>query len=178
MRVSPATSLFLEAVDRGVPARPRGARSELPDANRDDVLVVGAVEDPDDAGVGEAPPDPPQEVVAAFLGSRRAERGDAHPLRIHLTHDVADRASLAGRVEALQHEQHAACTARAPLGEQPFLEIGEPRGQLLLRLPRRRLAALEPRGGTRVDATQVDRARSDTQSVADPRRHGPKTTTS
>ena len=90
-------------------------------AHGDDVLVVGAVEDPDDAGVGEAPPDPPQEVVAALLGSRRAERGDAHALRVHLTDDVAHRASLAGGVEALQHEQHAPCTALAPLGEQPFL---------------------------------------------------------
>ena len=41
-------------------------------------------------------------------------------------------------------------------------------------------AALPPlnRGvARRVDATQVDRPRPDTQSVADPRRHGPMTPT-
>ena len=76
IRVSRAATCSSKRLIAAIAARPGRARGELPDAHGDDVLVVGAVEDADDARVGEPPPDAPQEVVPALLGSRRAERRD------------------------------------------------------------------------------------------------------
>ncbi len=96
---------------------------ELPDAHRDDVLVVRAVEDADLAACGHACVDAPEEVVRQLLGRRRLERLDATALRVHAGEHRADHAVLAGCVHALQHEQH--CTPR--LGVQASVQNAETR---------------------------------------------------
>jgi hypothetical protein len=97
------------------------------------LLVLGPVEDADPAPRGQGALVPPQEVVAQFLGGRLLERPDLHGLRVDPAHHVLDRAVLARRVDALQHQQQA----ERVLGGQPVLVTGEqlhPLGQQAGRL--------------------------------------------
>ena len=48
----------------------------------------------------------PEEIVLALFGGRHAERHHLHAARIERAHHLLDRAVLAGRVPALQHDQH------------------------------------------------------------------------
>ena len=102
-------------------------------SRRDDVFVVRAVEDADVAARRQRVVDAPEEVVRELGRRRRLERLDVAALRIQTGEHAPDRAVLARRVEALQHEQHraGALGVEAPL--QHAQPIGEP-GQLLLGL--------------------------------------------
>ncbi len=103
--------LPLELVDRGVASLDLLGGRELAHPGDQHVLVVRAVEDPDVAGLGQGPADPPQEVVAQLRLRRRLERGDPHALGVHQPDGVAQHAALAGGVHALQDQQQA--TGRA-----------------------------------------------------------------
>src|SRR5215213_2203396 len=159
--------LGLEAVDGVVTADPRALVGKLAHAHGEHVLVVRAVEDAELAGARELLPDPPQEVVAQLLRRRAAEARGVHAGRVARPDDVADGAALAGGVEPLQHEQHAARPALAALGEELLLERRQPLRVLRLRLVRAGLALLEAGGRARVELAQVDRARRRAQEGAD-----------
>jgi hypothetical protein len=64
---------------------------------------------------------PPQVVVVQLFGRRLLEGGDLDRLGIHAAHHVLDRAVLARRVDALQHQQDAVRV----LGGEPVLVVGE-----------------------------------------------------
>jgi len=66
------------------------------------LLVVGAVEDPDAAALGQAALAAPQEVVVEVLGRGRLEREHLYTLRVHARHHVLDRAVLPGRIHRLE----------------------------------------------------------------------------
>jgi hypothetical protein len=72
------------------------------------VLVVGPVEDPEVARVGQRVADPPQEVVSELLVGRRLEAGDLDTLRVDQADGVTQHPALPGGVHALEHQQHPA----------------------------------------------------------------------
>ena len=82
------------------------------DPQRDDLLVVRAVEDADPAPLGSVLGDAPQEGVVELLGRRLLERDDLHALRVDARHDVLDRRVLAGRVHRLEDDQQRVGVAR------------------------------------------------------------------
>ena len=132
----------------------RRRRSRRSTARGDDVLVVRAVEDPDVAARGSALMDAPEEVVRGLGRRRHLERLHVAALRIEAGEHAPDRAVLARRVEALQHEQHRA----GALGVEPPVQDAEPigqRGQLRLGPALRRC-----RAGRRSDAAGEIRLRS------------------
>ena len=75
------------------------------DADDEDFLVVGAVEDGDAAAGREVAAGAPHEVVEAFLGIGRLEGGDVDALRVDAGHDVLDGAVLAGGIEGLEDDE-------------------------------------------------------------------------
>ena len=75
------------------------------DAGREDVLVVGAVEDADHAAGRDAVVGAPEEVVAGFKGSGDFEGGYVAALGVDAGEDVADGAVLAGGVHALEDDE-------------------------------------------------------------------------
>jgi LuxR family transcriptional regulator, maltose regulon positive regulatory protein len=120
----------LPVVDLPVPPGPDVTRSsghllggEQGGVHPDDqhLLVVGPVEDAEPAPAGQGALAPPEKVVVQLLGRGLLERPDLHPLRVDPVHHVLDRAVLARRVDALQHQQHA----ERVLGRQPVLVIGQ-----------------------------------------------------
>jgi hypothetical protein len=108
------------------------------DADDEDFLVVGPVEDRDRAPLGGQALVAPEEVVVEVLGRRDLEAVDRDALRVHPAHHVPDRAVLAGRVHRLEDDEQAVCV----LGGEACLQVVEEfdaRLQQLLRLrgPRR-----------------------------------------
>ena len=86
--------------------RPPPAPQQLGvDPHHQDLLVVGAVEDPDPPPSGKRPAVAPEEVVALFLGRRGRERRHLAPLGIDPGHHVLDGPVLAGGVHGLEHHQ-------------------------------------------------------------------------
>src|SRR3984885_13627980 len=85
------------------------------------LLVVGAVEDADPAPPGQSALVPPEEIVVQLLGGGLFEGTDLHRLRVDAAHHVLDGAVLAGRVESLQHQEHAVRVLRG----EPVLILGE-----------------------------------------------------
>ena len=63
----------------------------------------------------------PEKIVRELDGRRRLERHDMQAERIDFVKHRADRAVLAARVHALQHQQHAAFALRV----QTFLQVVE-----------------------------------------------------
>ena len=108
---------------------------------RDDLLVVRAVEDPDPAPLGERLVDAPQEVVVEVLARRLLEGDDLHPLRVHARHHVLDRRVLAGGVERLEHHEERVRVARP----EQLLRVRELLHPLLQDLLRGALQLLGPR---------------------------------
>jgi hypothetical protein len=74
-------------------------------SERDDLLVMRAIEDADACPLWESLRDPPEKVVVELLGRRLLERDDLETLRIDTSHDVLDRAVLAGRVHRLEDDE-------------------------------------------------------------------------
>ena len=157
---------LLEALDRAVAPRPGPPVGQLQDADGHDVLVVRAIEDAEHARLRELAADPPQEVVRELLGRRALEGGDVHAGGIDLPQDVADRPALPGRVHALQDEQHLPVAARAAVGVEPLLEVGELRAELRERVAALRLAALEAGCRAGVDRREVQSGRRRAEQVA------------
>src|SRR4029450_11996955 len=87
----------------------------------DDVLVVGAVEDPDLTALRAGHVHAPEVVVCELGRGRLLERDDPAALWIDAREDALDRPVLAGGVEALQDEQQAALG----LGVEPVVEQRE-----------------------------------------------------
>jgi len=125
-----ARQLGLEAVDLRVAALDHVVRCEAVDAGDQDVLVVRAVEDAEQARPGRGATDAPEEVVAELLGRRRLERLDADALGVEPAHHVLDGPVLAAGVHALEHDEHGA----ALLGPEPLLELLQ-LGQHVLEVP-------------------------------------------
>ena len=101
-----------------------------------------------------------------LLRRRRLERDDVHAARVHLADDVPHRAALAGRVHALEHEQHAAGAAGPALRVELFLQRREPLGELGLAPRASALPPLNP-GVARVSIAPRSSARRRTQQVGD-----------
>src|SRR3984885_16077793 len=97
--------MALEIVDLAVARVDALARYEFMHPGDEDVFVMRAVEDADHAERRHRLVDAPQEIVGE-LGRRRLleARGD-NPLRIDGPKDAADRAVLAARVDALEHDE-------------------------------------------------------------------------
>ena len=93
------------------------------------VLVVRAVEDADEALARRSAIDAPKEIVGKLFDAGLLERRHLAALRIEALHHVADRAVLAGRVHALQHQQQRA----AAFGVKPVAEVVE-LGDVLIEL--------------------------------------------
>ena len=79
------------------------------------------------------------------------EGGDLAALRIEALHHVADRAVLAGRVHALQHQQQRA----AIFGVEAVAEIVE-LGDVLIELGLHHFALFEPAGIVGVEIAEPD----------------------
>ena len=71
----------------------------------DHFLVVRAIEDADPAALGKRQPMTMQPTELDLLRGRSIEVGHPEALRIDTGRDALDRAVLAGRVHALEHEQ-------------------------------------------------------------------------
>ena len=69
--------------------------------------------------------DPPQVVVLALLLGGHAEAGVSDAQRIARPDDVFDDAALARGVHALQHQQDRSGVARAAVGVEHLLQLGE-----------------------------------------------------
>ncbi len=136
------------------PAPPHGLGREAVDPNRDDVLVVRAVEDAELAARRQRRVHTP-EVVVRQLGRRgHLERGCAAAQRVQAPEDRANDAVLARRVDSLEHEEKALglfgvepllhdVESFVQVGEQPFAAaLVEPEGRV-----RAALANLRRRSG-------------------------------
>ena len=77
-----------------------------------------------------------------LLGRRRLERRHLAALRVQPGHDVADRAVLARRINALQHDEHRTLL----FGVEPELQVRESLDVLLQRLFRLGLVPVTGRG--------------------------------
>src|SRR5690348_13344951 len=160
--------LVLEAVDDTVTARPYLGWHELAHAGHQDILVMRAVEDADDARRWELAPDAPQEVVLALSRRGLGERVVAHAHRVDQAQNMLDGAPLTSGVHTLQHEQHAAPTAEMPLGVELRLQLGQGRLELAYRRLGVRLArAGEARRCLRGDTRNARRASGEAQQVTD-----------
>ena len=93
--------------------------------------------------------------MLALLRRRPPEARDVQAGRVALADDVADGAALAGGVEALEDEQHAARPAGPALRVELLLQRREPLRELRLLLLCRRLVVLEAGGGSGVDAVEA-----------------------
>ena len=99
--------------------------------------------------------------MGELLGRGDLEARDRAALRVERGHDLADRAVLAGGVDALEDDEHRP----PPLGPQPLLELGQaveqPVGDDLCPF------LVEAECRTRIDVAEVDApARRDAQSRA------------
>ena len=65
--------------------------------------------------------DAPEVVVSELLGRRNLERRHGAALGVERTHDVAERAVLAGGVDSLEDDEHLVLA----LGPESVLEIGQ-----------------------------------------------------
>ena len=109
------------------------------DADHEHVFVVRAVEDADKTLPRRGDGDAPEEVVGQLGDAGLLERRDLAVLRIEALHDVADRAVLARRIHALEHQQQRP----AVLGVEPVAEIVE-HGDVFAQFRLGVLFALEP----------------------------------
>ncbi len=85
--------------------KPFGTEDLRVDAGDQNLLVIGAVEDPDPPALGERARRPPEEIVLELLGARVLETEDLTALWIDPRHHVRDGAVLAGRVHGLKDQQ-------------------------------------------------------------------------
>ncbi len=120
------------------------------DADDEDILVMGAVEDRDLALARRPLVGAPQVIVGELDLGRDLERGHCAAHRVERAHQVAHRPVLAGGVDALEHDQDRVLLLRP----EPVLEAGQPIEALLELTGRRRfLAAVGP---ARIDGGQAD----------------------
>ncbi len=112
--------------------QPLGLEQPSVDPDHQDLLVVGAVEDPDPPALRARLVGPPEVVVVELLGARRLEGAHVAALRIDPGHDVLDRAVLARRVHALEDQQE-----RPPvLGVERLLHVAQQLGASRQKLER------------------------------------------
>src|SRR5450759_963544 len=124
---APAYQRPLKTVDDVVAALDHVRLGERVHTCDQHVLVVGAVEDADDAVIRQTPADPPQEAVTFFFRGGSFEGGDLDPLRVEVADHVGDGAVLASRVHRLQHDQQRSLV----LCVEPLLELEQTRSVLL-----------------------------------------------
>ena len=98
-----------------------GAKKGGMNADDEDFLVVGAVEDADFAAFGDDFVITPEIVVVQFFNAGRFEGMDLATLRIDAGHDVLDGAVFTGGVHRLKDEQKGP----AVLGVELFLHVAE-----------------------------------------------------
>ena len=128
------------------------------DANNENVLVVGPVEDPYAAALRKRLRVPPEKRVVEFLGRGLLERVDLAPLRVDAAHDVLDRAVLAGAVHGLEYDEHGMRVVRP----QYFLRASQ-RGEVRLQVGLRsgfelvlpQLSELVPRRPRRIEVRKA-----------------------
>ena len=120
--------------DRSVAALDLLGRGKGPHALNEHVLVVGAVENSDDAGAGHALLDAPEEIVGTFLGGRGLERGKQKAVGLHLCKHEIDDSALARRIHCLEHDEQPIMILRI----HPALRV-----QLLLQLAQLRRGACQ-----------------------------------
>jgi hypothetical protein len=90
-------------------------------ARRDNVLVVGPVEHAQPSSSRARVMNAPQVVVLELEGGRRLEARHRAALRIQSREHAPDDAVLSGRVDALEHQQHAP----PGLGPEPPVQLLE-----------------------------------------------------
>jgi hypothetical protein len=111
----------LERANVALPPAPDFLGYEAAHAHGDDVLVVGAIEDPNLAALWARRVDAPKVVVRELGRVRFLERHDPAALRVDPREDALDRPVLAGGVEALEHQQETALV----LGVEPVVQEGQ-----------------------------------------------------
>jgi hypothetical protein len=99
-----AVEVLLEVDDRSDARLADGRVDEFPDANRDDILVMRPIEDPDLTGTGKGPVYPPKEVVAQLFFARPPERLHTNTLGIDPAEDASYRAVLSASVHRLKDD--------------------------------------------------------------------------
>ena len=133
-----AGKVALEGVDVLVAVLPHGLRGPVTGGvkpavqqlgvhpDHQDLLVVGAVEDPDPPTLGERLAVAPQEVMLELLGGGLLERLHIATLRVHPRHDVLDGPVLAGGVHGLEDDQQGVAVARPQqlLGRRQLIDVG------------------------------------------------------
>src|SRR6185437_4689040 len=78
-------------------------------------FIIGAIEDADAAAFRQRNRAAPHEIMVKFTGRRLLERGDLAALRIDAVENTFNRAVLAGRVHALEDQQHRPAILRVKL---------------------------------------------------------------
>jgi hypothetical protein len=125
---------------------------------RDDLLVVRAVEDADASPPRQCVRDPPEVVVPELLGRWPLERDDLHTLRVHARHDVLDHGVLAGRVHRLEDDEQRVSVTR-PQQLLCLRELRDPSSDRVLRplrqLVRRKVRELVAAGPPRIPCREA-----------------------
>jgi hypothetical protein len=122
---------------------------------RDDLLVVRPVEDPDPSPFRKRGGDAPQEVVIELLGRRLPEADDLHALRVHAAHHVLDRQSLPAR-HRLQNdeERHPVTRPQLLCGRAPRCRSRAPPSRSLISPSARCAKSAPPVAGLSTRARQ------------------------
>src|SRR5271163_4809537 len=85
--------------------KPLGAENLRMDANDQDFLIVGTIEDADPSAFRKAACRAPEKIMFQFFGARLFEAENFATFGIDSRHDVPDRAVFAGRVHPLEDQQ-------------------------------------------------------------------------
>ena len=91
------------------------------DADDEDFLVVGAVENADAPALGQALAGAPKEIVFEFFGAGMFEAVDLAALGIDARHDVLNGAVFSGSIHRLENEEEGVFV----VGVEEFLKIAE-----------------------------------------------------
>ncbi len=112
----------------------------------EDFLVVGAVKNADAAALGQTGSSTPEKIVAQFLVRWLLKGDDLAAHRVHARHHVLDQAVFAGRIHALQNEEHRPLFLRIQLFlavAQQFEALSQQFVRLLLGWNAARIAGIE-----------------------------------
>ena len=98
---------LLETADVIISFAPAFFREDVTDANRNDVLVVAAIEDDGLAVLWDLAVDAPEVVMGEFQLAGALEGGNPNALGIHLLKNATDRAVFSAGIHCLENDEKA-----------------------------------------------------------------------